>query len=203
MDQDHTIQHVPDALTIDVERSSASDLFIAVIPALQSGNIRRAGFLFYIAKFRAQLEMDCFPPDNQMDGPAVAFSALSEQMGPVINQKVCSDPETLKTILDRIACWHRKIDNGFQPDWKYTHRANLEESYAKNDMSVNAFLKGMGGICTLLGDPEYFRAYQTVLRYNTAMESRPAQQEFEEAKTFLTAEEKRRNIQGLFYSPEQ
>lgn len=204
MDQDQTVPHAPDALLIDVENSSASDLFMAVIPALQLGNINDAGFLFYIAKFRGQLERDSFPPDDQeMDSPAVAFSALSEQMGHPINQAVCSDPETLKTILDRVACWHPKIDDGFQPDWKYTHRADPEEACAKNEAAVAAFLKGMGGLCTLLNDPEYFRAYQTVLRYNTAAVPCPTQHEFEGAKTFMAEEEQRRNIHGIFYRPEK
>jgi len=61
-------------------------------------------------------------------------------------------------------------------------------------------MKGMGGLRTLLTDPAYFHRYQVIVRYNAAMGLRPTEQEFVEAKASMTAEEKRRNVPGFFYT---
>lgn len=193
---------VLDTLLRNAETARSSHLFMAVVPAFNAGNLSDAGLLFYLAKFRAQIELNAFPSsDTAGNDPALAFSALAEQLGPTINQAVFCNPQIFRLILDRVARWRPSIEEQFVPEWNYTHRADLADVYARNEAAVAAFMKGMGGLCSLLSAPAYLNQYMTMLRYNLHADPVPSEDEFNQAVAYLTAEETRRNIQGFFFTP--
>lgn len=178
---------------------SAAVLYSAVSVAVREKRVEDAGFLFYIARFRAQFDSELFPAVSQgANSPLTSLSALQQQWGSVINPAVMGSPTTFATVLARVKAWTPAVVEGYHPGWQYAGRGEEGRARAAMENTRRQFLESMNGLCTLLQDPTYFAAFRTGQDYNTLRGARrPTAQEYQEAMQTMTRIEKEKGIPGI------
>src|SRR4051812_22996446 len=73
---------------------SAVILYTASSVALREGHLEDAGFLYYVARFRAQFDKELFPPTGTGgNSPMVLFGALQQQLGQVVSPLLMAEPK--------------------------------------------------------------------------------------------------------------
>jgi len=183
------------------QEAPAPHMFIASAAALSSNRLQDAGYLFYAAQLRGRYDMARFPPKGKgADSPAAILGALSQQIGTVVNPAVMREPKTFADVVNRVAKWTPITAGGYSPTWEYT-AADPVAGKKVFDTQRAAFIKQVGGLSTLLNDPQYFAAFKVLQDYNMS-EKKPGPAQ-EKAKTAaidtMSAIEKKRDIEGLFY----
>jgi len=183
------------------QEAPAPHLFIASAAALSSNRLPDAGYLFYAAQLRGRYDIARFPPKGKgAESPAAILGALSSQIGTVVNPAVMREPKTFADVVTRVSKWTPVTTPGYSPTWEYTAP---DPAAAKKvfDTQHAAFIKQVGGLSTLLNDPQYFAAFKVLQDYNMS-KTKPGPAE-EKAKTAaidtMAAIEKKKDIEGLFY----
>jgi hypothetical protein len=105
---------------VDPDRDNTFALLMASANAAKVGNLEDAGFLFYAAQARFEIDKQVFPPlKTAADDPGVLKAALSFSLGSAIVPHVKNDPVILPKIAARFATWSPKFDAGYNPGWEY------------------------------------------------------------------------------------
>ncbi|MCX6952432.1 MAG: hypothetical protein NTV51_09740, partial [Verrucomicrobia bacterium] len=96
------------------ESASAVMLYTASGVALREKRLEDSGFLFYVARFRAQFDKELFPPTGTGgDSPMVLFGALQQQLGGVVNPALMAEPKVFAKVLARVKSWKPEVPNGY------------------------------------------------------------------------------------------
>jgi hypothetical protein len=178
---------------------SAAVLYYASAVALREKKMEDAGFLFSVAQLRADIDRHVFTPKGTGgDDPAVAFGALNEQIGSVLNPPLMREPKAFARDLERVKTWKAQFPAGYSPGYEYTSRlddAAAEKIYADD---LKSFLGVMMGPCTLLQDDAYFAAFKTVQDFNLKLGvDRPSQKAYDKAMETMRQIEKKKGIKGM------
>lgn len=181
------------------ESVSAVLLYTASGVALRERQLEDAGFLFYVARFRAQFDKALFPPTGTGgNSPMVLFGALQQQLGSAINPALMGEPQVFAKVLARVKSWQPKVPEGYAPGWEFSQKENEEKAAASIQEGRAKFLDGMGGICALLQDDEYFAAFKVAQAYNSKPPAeKPTKEAFDTAMKTMSRVEKEKGIQGL------
>jgi hypothetical protein len=178
---------------------SAVLLYTAAGVAWREKRLEDAGYLFYVARFRVQFDKEMFPPTGTGgDSPLVAFGALQQQLGSVINPAVMAEPKTFAQVLARVKTWTAEAGATYEPGWAFSKRASEEQAAGSLQRAKTQFLAGMEGICTLLQDDAYFAAFRIGQDYNLKRgPERPSKEAFDAARATMERIESEKGIQGI------
>jgi len=181
------------------ESSSAVLLYFASSVALKEKRLEDSGFLFYVARFRAQFDKELFPPTGTGgNSPMVLFGALQQQLGSVVNPALMAEPKVFAKVLARVESWKPEVPQGYLPGWEFSQKESPEKAEASIQDGRARFLEGMGGICTLLQDDDYFAAFKTAQDYNLKpRDEKPAKEAFDTAMETMERIEREKGIQGV------
>ena len=181
------------------EAVSSTVLYSAVGEAAREKRLEDAGFLFYIARFRALFDKELFPPvGDDKSSPLTALGALQQQWGGAINPAIMGNPRAFELALARVKAWTPKAPDGYHPGWEYAAKGNEEQAAAKMNEGRRQFLETMGGLCTLLQDAMYYSAFRVCQEYNMKRgDDRPSRGVYNAAMLTLQRIEKERGIPGI------
>ncbi len=181
------------------ERCSAIALFMASGVAFREKRLEDAGYLFYVAKFRANFDLSLFPPAaTNGASPTIAFGALSEQLGNSINPAVMGDPKTFSKIIERVKKWTPVLAANYDPGWAFTKRADEKQARAELQADTKKFMDIMGGLSTLLQDNRYFSAFKVMQNYNLSVgHPPPSKAAYDNAVQTILRIEKEKGVQVL------
>src|SRR4051812_25721125 len=183
------------------QEAPSPHMFIASAAALQSNRLQDAGYLYYAAQLRARYDLARFPPvDKGPESPGAVLSALSHQIGGAVNPAVMREPKTFSDVIARVSKWTPVTAAGYNPTWKYT---TTDAATAKKvfDGQHDSFIKQLGGLSTLLNDPQYYAAFKVMQDFNLATKQPDAAQvkARDAAAATMMSIEKKRDIEGLVY----
>ncbi|HUR56711.1 MAG TPA: hypothetical protein VM029_03320 [Opitutaceae bacterium] len=181
------------------ENLSAVVLYSAAGVALRVARVEDAGFLFYVARIRAQFDKHLFPPTGTGgNSPMVLFGALDHQYGSAINPALMAQPKDFANALARVKSWQPRVPADYNPGWDYTAKGGEKEALAAIQAGREQFLEGMNGMATLLQDPDYFAAFKAVQDYNLKRGTeRPSQESFQAAMQTMQRIEEAKGIKGI------
>ncbi len=181
------------------ESVSAELLYMASSVALREKHLEDSGYLFYIARFRAQFDKEMFPPtETGGNSPMVAFGALQQQLGGVLNPTLMAEPKVFSNVLTRVKSWTPRVASTYNPGWLFSKKGSQEQAEASLQDGKKKFLDGMGGICTLLQNDAYFAAFRVGQNYNMKRGSeRPSQETYDAAMKTMERIENEKGIQGI------
>ncbi|MEY2878042.1 MAG: hypothetical protein RLZZ15_422 [Verrucomicrobiota bacterium] len=179
--------------------ASAVMLYTASGVALREKRLEDSGFLFYVARFRAQFDRELFPPTGTGgDSPMVLFGALQQQLGSVVNPALMAEPKVFAKVLARVRSWRPEVPNGYLPGWEFSQKESPKKAEASIQDGRTKFLDGMGGICTLLQDDAYFAAFKIAQDYNLKPRAeKPTKEAFDAAMKMMERIESEKGIQGV------
>jgi hypothetical protein len=179
--------------------SSALMLYMASGVAFREKRLEDSGFLFYVARFRAQFDKELFPPtETGGDSPMVLFGALQEQLGSVIGPALMAEPKVFAKVLARVKSWKPEVPKGYVPGWEFSQKESQEKAEASIRDGRAKFLEGMSGICTLLRNDEYFAAFRTAQDHNMKPRAeKPTKESFDAAMKTMERIEREKGIQGF------
>ena len=142
-------------------------LYLCANEAGGAGRLEDSAFLFYAGQQRARFERECFPPkDSGGDDPFTALSAISSSLGQGINPAVMAQPRTFQAVMDRVKTFTPQVPPGYDPGYEYTKQKPTATALAATEAKRAEFVQMMSGMATLLNDPDYFKAFQTIQGYN-------------------------------------
>jgi hypothetical protein len=173
-------------------------LYLAAGAALQSGQLADAGFLFYAARIRAAFDQALFPPEGTGgNSPLVALGALQFQLGSVLNPTLMADPKAYARVVKKVKAWKPEAPADYQPGWQYSRRTTLPVAESAIRELRAKFIEQMGGMSTLLNDPEYFAAMRTVQKFNLGKDAeRPTREAYDAALKTMRGIEQAKGIKG-------
>lgn len=188
-----------DTIVKNPEAISAAVLYSAVGAAVREKRLEDAGFLFYIARFRAQFDKGLFPPAGPLENsPLPALGALQQQWGGVINPALMANPRAFANVIARVKEWNPKVTATYHPGWEYVRKESEEQAAAAMESGRKQFLETMGGLCTLLQDGTYYAAFRICQEYNMKRGTdRPAKEDYDTALLALERIEKEKGIPGI------
>jgi hypothetical protein len=182
------------------EDFSAGILYAACGVAFREKRLEDAGFLLYIARFRARFDYALFPPTGTGgNSPMIAISALHQQLGTGINPAITAEPKVYAKVLARLKSWKPKVAASYEPGWEYSKKGSekqAEEAVAANRKEVIDY---MSGFSTLLQDAAYFTAFKTIQDYNFKLDddnTRPSKDMYDAALLAIERIEKERGIES-------
>ena len=170
------------------DQQPATVLFLGAKMAQEQNRIADSGFLYYAAQLRLRFDMECFPPTARGgDSPVVAFSALSDTLGSVINSAVMTDPKALTVVLERLRHWTPRVPKEYNPGYDFGTRKSENEAYEAARPYRTQFLSHMADLSSLLNDPDYLAAFHVVQAYHLSDDDkhRPTQEAYEKASQKL------------------
>lgn len=178
-------------------------LFIASMAALANDRLEDAAFLFYAGQLRARFDMARYPPKQSgSESPAVLLGALNQQIGGAVNPAIMREPKAMAAAVKRIEAFKPATPKGYDPGWPHA-TANAAAGAAQFAENHASFLRQIGGMSTLLSDPEYFAAFKTVQDFNFAPPDQTRDPKRVKAKTAAEAKmkeiEMKKGIEGIFY----
>ncbi len=152
---------------VDPEHDNTFALLMASANAAKGGNLEDAGFLFYAAQARFEIDKQIYPPlKTGGDDPGVLKAALSFSLGSAIVPLVKNDPVLVPKIAGRFATWSPKFDAGYDPGWEY----KTPPASATIPTVVAATKKKIADATsvkiTLLGNDEYVKLTRVVAEAN-------------------------------------
>jgi hypothetical protein len=195
---DDSVSALKEVLT-NSESVSAVPLYTASGVALREKQLEDAGYLFYVARFRAQFDKEMFPPtETGGNSPMVAFGALQQQLGGAVNPALMAEPKVFSKVLTSVKSWTPRVASTYNPGWLSSKKGSQEQAEASLQDGKKKFLEGMGGICTLLQDHAYFAAFRVGQDYNLKRGSeRPSQEAYDAAMKTMERIETEKGIQGI------
>jgi hypothetical protein len=143
-------------------QANATQLFFAARNALQSGRIEDAGFLFYAAQLRAQLDFFRNPSANMQQALGAVRQVMSEAIDPVIIR----DPKVYEKIFDRVKIWEIVPLETYSPGWDSNATKTPEEIKGAAASIKQGLVEYMGNGVSLFKIPAYHKAAMTVQSYN-------------------------------------
>jgi len=169
-----------------VEQASSSNtlhLIIGSAVAHKRKNYEDSAFLFYVAKFRGTYDKVLYPPKGKGgDSPFVAYSALTYQLGSVINPDIMKRPESFSKVTKKLKELNLSSEEGYDPGYEYGEKGSVEDAKAKLVKSVEKFNSSMGSMSILLSDETYFSAFTTMQDYNMKTgDERPSKEAYDKA----------------------
>lgn len=181
------------------ERCSAVALFMASGVAFREKRIEDAGYLFYVAKLRANFDLTVFPPTaTNAASPVVAFNALNEQLGNSINPAVMADPKAFAKIIERVKKWNPVLTANYDPGWTFAKKADEKQARAALQADTKKFMDIMGPLSILLQDNRYFSAFKVMQNYNLSVgHPPPSKAAYDNAVQTILQIEKAKGVQVL------
>lgn len=181
------------------EATSAVLLYTASGVALREKRLEDAGYLFYVARFRALFDKELFPPTGTGgDSPMVMFGALQQTLGETVNPALMAEPKIFAKVLTKVKSWTPQVASSYQPGWPYAKSGSKSAAEAALKDGKKKFLDGMGGICELLQDEAYFAAFRIGQNYNFKRGAdRPSKEAFDAAFATMERIEREKGIQGI------
>jgi hypothetical protein len=181
------------------ENYSPVMLHASAMVALTEKRLEGSGFLFYAGQLRARFERECFPPKGKGgENPYVGITALSQQVGAVVNPLVMDDAKLYAKVIDRVKQFVPKAGEDYNPGYEYAPRKTEQDAHAAVKAKREEFIRGLSDLGALLEDPQYMAAARTIRAYNHAGKSPgPTNAEVEAAAATLTRIEKEKGVAGL------
>ncbi|HWA08744.1 MAG TPA: hypothetical protein VG838_04670 [Opitutaceae bacterium] len=181
------------------ETVSASVLYTAVGVAVREKRLEDAGFLFYIARFRALYDRQLFPPAGpEQNSPMAALGALQQQWSGVINPALMAEPKAFASVLARVKAWNPKATDDYQPGWAYREKGSEAAAAASVAGGRQQFLDVMGALCTLLQDGTYYAAFRISQEYSMKRgPERPSKDDYDLAMATMARIEKEKGLAGV------
>jgi hypothetical protein len=183
------------------ENFTAVILYAAGGLAFREKRLEDAGFLFYVAQLRRRYDNALFPPRGTGgNSPMLALGAMNQELGAVINPAMMAEPKVYAKALDRVKSWKPNVLPNYDPGWEYSKKGSqkqVEEAFAETRKD---FMEHMNGLCTLLLDDAYFRAFKTAQDYNLKMNNdtnRPSKEMNDAAIHTMQRIEKEKGIEGI------
>ncbi len=176
----------------------ALQLFVASTVAMGNERLADAGFLFYAAQLRARFDLARYPPKGTGgNSPAALLGALNQQIGEAVNPAIMRDPVAFEKAVKRVAAYAPATPADYSPGWEF---ATTDPAAATKLFTEQAaeFARTMGGIATLLSDPQYFAAFKTLQDFNFNPDPKGLKAK-NAAEAKMLAIEKKRGIEGLYY----
>jgi len=183
--------------------------------AFKEKRLEDSAFLFYIARWRARFDKECFPPIGEGgNSPFTLYSALQHQYGSAINPAVMAEPQVFEGALARVKKWSPKASKEYDPGYAFTERKAEEDALAAINPKRTEFINKMSDLARLLKMPEYFAAFRVVQAYNLSdlaalsydkltqeavdnvMAKRPAQKAYDKAMKTMERIEKEQGLEG-------
>ena len=101
-------------------------------------------------------------------------SAVASSLGQGINPAVMAQPKVFTRAIDRVRTFTPQVPPGYTPGYECTEKKPVATALAATEPKRAEFVKMMGGMATLLNDPAYFKAFQTIQAYNLGTANPPS-----------------------------
>jgi hypothetical protein len=180
---------------------SAAILYTASSVAFREKRLDDAGFLLYIARFRARFDKALFPPTGTGgNSPLLALAALQQEVGAVVNPAIMAEPKTYAKVADRVRSWTPKVPSGYHPGWDYSAKGSEKQAEEATAANRKETIEHMTGLSQLLLDRSYFAAFKTVQDHNLkrAGETKgPSDEAYDVAVSTIQRIEKEKGITGV------
>jgi hypothetical protein len=179
---------------------SPSILHAGMLVAIHEKRIEDGAFLLYAGLFRADFDMECFPPKGLAGvGPFIVNSVTAQLLVPTLTRAAMNDPVAFAKMIDRLKKWSPRLSKDYHPGYDFkeqkSEKTALEATKAKRAQVIRVLTDSS----TLLNDAEYFAAYRVNQAFKHASEDkRPTKEQYEKAtKTMKRIE----NEKGIKASP--
>jgi ankyrin repeat protein len=138
--------------------ANSLQLNMAAGGALSGNRPVDAGFFFFAAQVRFQIDREVFPPaETGGNSPGILKAALSATMGPAILLALVGEPDGYPTVAERLARRSPSIAQDYDPGWKYDDRLDEATASAIVKEKLDAALESLRAKARLYGDAEYRR----------------------------------------------
>ena len=155
-----------------VETTNTIALMVAAGAAQSSGNTEEAGFLFYAAQARYQIDKQVYPPVGKGgNSPGVLKASMSFAVGQAIVPAVTGDPTVYAKVIDRLSKWTPRFVKDYNPGWEFENALGQEAAEEVVAATRKAMLSPLQQKAKLLGNQEY-RDLTTVVGDAQAVERR-------------------------------
>ena len=182
------------------EKKSPLILLAASRGALAGNRLEDAAFLFYAAKLRATFERECFPPKGKGgDNPFLAYAALVEQIGPLVNPAVMREPKTFSKAVSRLKNWVPRAENAYDPGYEFQGRKSEKDALDATKDRREGYVQSLEQLASLLSDRNYFEAFRVVQSFNAPdTTDRPSRTQYDAAVEKMKQIEKQKMLKGIF-----
>ncbi len=103
------------------ENTDAAALLVAAGGAVNAGETEDAGFYFFAAQLRYQIDKKVYPPVGKGgDSPGTLITGLSFAAGQPIVTALESDPAAYERAIARLLRWSPQFGEDYDPGWEYT-----------------------------------------------------------------------------------
>ncbi len=138
------------------EKANTFALILAAGGAQSSGNTEEAGFLFYAAQARYQIDKKVYPPVGKGgDSPGVLKASLNSVIGRAIVPAVTGDPTVYANVIARLSKWTPEFGENYDPGWEYEDPLGPEAAAEVVTATREAMLKPLQQKAKLLRNQEY------------------------------------------------
>ncbi len=140
----------------DVENLATFELIFIAGAANAAGEIEDAGFLFYAAQARYQIDKQVYPPVGMSgDDLGSLKAALGFSVGKPIVSAVTGDPTAYANVIARLSEWSPKFEPDYDPGWEYKNALNQEAAAKIVVATCEAMLAPLRQKAKLLDQKEY------------------------------------------------
>ncbi len=154
-----------DKILKNAGNSTCFDLLAACSVASREKRLEDAGFLMYVAGFRAGFDRSLFPPDRPGGEPVVFFGVLSDDIDAMLTPAIMDHPDIFAKIIARVKSWQPLPPDDYNPGWRYSKIGDANKALARLAGEKDQFLKKMEGFSTLMRDRRYCGAYEVCRSY--------------------------------------
>lgn len=154
------------------ENANTVALLVAAGSAQSAGNLEDAGFLFFSAQARYQIDKQVYPPVGKGgNSPGVLKASLSFAVGQSIIPAVTGDPTVYANVIARLSKWTPEFGKDYDPGWEFEKSLGQEAAEDIVAATRKAMLTPLQHKAKLLGNEEY-RALTEVVGEAQAVERR-------------------------------
>ncbi len=154
------------------DEAPSTYMFIAALKLHQLKKIEDAAFLFFAAQLRSRYDLKRFVPiTSQREAVYSGIGAVRFQVGGVIKPAIMRQPLLLEKVVKRIQMWEIDTVSSYYPGWRFEHVEPLVKQQKSAQKIKKGFLRYYKKLVTLLKDPDYFKAFVTVQKYNQLAET--------------------------------
>ncbi len=137
----------------EVDRKNSFELMMAAAAAQST---EEAGFLFFAAQMRFDIDTHVYPPvEKGGDSPGVLMAALSASVGQSVGPRLKGDPVAMANVLKRLSTWTPKFPSGYDPGWKYQKALDEKAAAAVVAATQKKILQPLKEQSTLAANQEY------------------------------------------------
>ena len=175
-------------------KDSSPEVLSAAVKAAEDGSIEDAAYLTATGLMRAMIDFNLYPSSDpsETQKQAQKINQLLEQLH-VNNGKLMADRDRYSKVIRRLEQWAPNVDDQYSPPWDHAGNTDVAARLEYVEQIKEDHIDEMHQIATLLADDEYHSLCCQLFALTTQNEQ--ADQLVEQ----LTAIEKRRRIEGLFY----